>query len=834
MAQYRVLRVVVASPGDVKAERELVPHVIDEVNRNIAHKRDLHLDLYKWETDAHPGFHPLGPQGLIDPKLKIEDCDLLIGIFWRRFGTPVSDAKSGTEHEFRLAYGAWQKNKTKPQIFVYFSQRAYTPKTKKETEQWGLVLQFKEEFPAEGLWWDYKKKTEFGDFLRNHISQFVNDCGGEVEEKPPAQPPVMAVPLLAPLFQIPPPPPDFTGREAELRELREAIEKGGVLISGLQGQGGVGKTALALRLAADLAPRFPDAQIYLDLKGVSEKPLTTSEPLAHVVRSFHPEAKLREKEEELKGLFTSVLHGKRVLLLMDNARDAAQIQSLIPPQGSTLLVTSRRAFTLPGLKAKRLDTLPPGDAKDLLIKIAPRIGNTAVAMAKACGYLALALRLAATAIAEHADIDPADYLQRLADESKRLKLLPGVAGDPGMEASIALSYNLLSEETQRLWRMLGVFPDTFDAPAAASVWEADNEGALSQLSDLLRLSMLDWDDTAKRYRLHDLMRAFARGKTSEVEHNIGALRHAKHYVAVLTSADQLYERGGEAIMRGLAVFDLEWGNIQAGQGWAAAHAENNNEASQLCSDYPDKGVQVLDLRQHPRERIRWREPAVRAARMLKNRGAEGAHLGNLGLAYASLGDYRRAIEYHDQHLAITREVSDRRGESYGLINLGTAHYELREYERAVSYYDQALAISHDIGDRRGEAYGARGLGVAYCSLGEYPRAIGYHEQQLAISREIGDRRAEGSALGNLGLAYYSLGEHRRAIQYHEQRLAIAREIGDRQSESAGLWSMSLSLDKLGERKQAIMNAEAALKIREEIEDPNTAKVRAQLEAWRRE
>src|ERR1039458_10037664 len=177
------------------------------------------------------------------------------------------------------------------------------------------------------------------------------------------------LPVIAALHQLPPPPADFTGRTTELAELRAAIEKGGVHISGLQGQGGVGKTALALKLAAELAPKFPDAQIYLDLKGVSEKPLTAAEAMSHVLRTFHPEAKLPEKEDDLCAHFRSVLHNKRVLLLMDNAKDAAQVKSLIPPAGCTLLVTSRYRFTLPGLHQKNLDTLPPEDAKKLLLSI---------------------------------------------------------------------------------------------------------------------------------------------------------------------------------------------------------------------------------------------------------------------------------------------------------------------------------------------------------------------------------------------------------------------------------------------------------------------------------
>src|SRR5919204_6227344 len=117
MQDVKILRVVVASPGDVQAERDALPAILDELNRGIAAERNLRLELVRWETDAYPGFHPEGPQGLIDAVLRIEDCDLLIGIFWKRFGTPVKDAKSGTEHEFRRAYEGWQQHR-RPHLMV--------------------------------------------------------------------------------------------------------------------------------------------------------------------------------------------------------------------------------------------------------------------------------------------------------------------------------------------------------------------------------------------------------------------------------------------------------------------------------------------------------------------------------------------------------------------------------------------------------------------------------------------------------------------------------------------------------------------------------------------
>lgn len=170
--QMRIVRIVVASPSDVQPERDRLPGVLDELNHSIAADRHLRLDLCRWETDAHPGFHSDGPQGLIDSTLRIEDCDVLIGIFWKRFGTPVRDADSGTEHEFRQAYDSWKLNK-RPQIMMYFKEHAYTPISKAESDQWGKVLGFRETFPAEALWWRYTTENEFESLVRRHLTNFI-------------------------------------------------------------------------------------------------------------------------------------------------------------------------------------------------------------------------------------------------------------------------------------------------------------------------------------------------------------------------------------------------------------------------------------------------------------------------------------------------------------------------------------------------------------------------------------------------------------------------------------------------------------------------------------
>jgi tetratricopeptide (TPR) repeat protein len=472
-----------------------------------------------------------------------------------------------------------------------------------------------------------------------------------------------AAPAVKALHQLPPPPADFTGREAEIAELLAALENASLTISGLQGMGGVGKTALALKLAEKIKERYPDGQFYLDLLGVSPQPLTPAEAMTYVIRSYHPGAELPESEAELRGIYLSVLHNQRALLLMDNARDKKQVEPLIPPAGCRLLITSRQSFTLPGIFAKNLDCLPSTDACKLLLAIAPRIGELAGEIARLCGYLPFALRLAASVIAERRNIKTADYVRQLADAQKRLELV---------EASLSLSYEILTEEQQRRWRMLAIFPGSFDEAAAAAVWETEGGKAKDTLGDLLSFSLVEWNETAGRYRLHDLARVFADSRMTEAESDGGRRLHARHYQLALSTANYLYRQGRNEVLRGLGLFDLERANIEAGQGWAAERADSDEAGAELCITYPDSGIDLLNLRQHPHELIRWLEAMLTAAQKLKRRDAAGRALGNLGGAYAALGETRRAIEFYEQALQIARETGDRRREGSALLHMALA------------------------------------------------------------------------------------------------------------------------------------------------------------------
>lgn len=231
-----------------------------------------------------------------------------------------------------------------------------------------------------------------------------------------------------PLFQLPPPPSEFTGREKELAELRRGL-KDGALICGAQGMGGVGKTALALKLAEELKPRYPDAQFYLDLRGASSEPLPATRAMEHVIRAYHPAAKLPDDPDALSALFHSTLEGKRALLLWDNVKDAAQVAPLRPPATCLMLVTSRRHFAFQGLRSIDLDQMTEEEACELLLKIEPRIGGEAKRIAKLCGYLPLALELAASALKVRKGVPPAEFARRLSDSERRIKLLDKTDSD---------------------------------------------------------------------------------------------------------------------------------------------------------------------------------------------------------------------------------------------------------------------------------------------------------------------------------------------------------------------------------------------------------------------
>jgi hypothetical protein len=416
---------------------------------------------------------------------------------------------------------------------------------------------------------------------------------------------IMAPSKELPIPRIRPPPQNFVGRDEDITEILSGFE-GGAVIAGLRGMGGVGKTALALVLVERLAESYPDGQIFVAMKGTDKNPLRSAEAMAQVVRAYDPEFKTPQKEDELETIYISILHGKRSLLLLDNAASREQVEPLIPPKGSALLVTSRNKFALPGLAEKDLDVLPLDDAKKLLLEICERIGDHAEELATLCGCLPIALRNAASTLRVKPNLSVANYIKKLGDARERLELV---------EASFSTSYDLLTPDLQKLWSLLSVFPADFDLAGAAAVLEMEEIPAEDALGELIRWSLLDFSPSATgeggRYRLHDLARDFAGSRLDEALREPAILRHAEHYRDVLSRANEIYKQGKDGVLKGLALFDLERTNILAGQSWADNNLDGNSSAAiDLCKSYPDAGVYVLDLRHSPREKIPWLETAL--------------------------------------------------------------------------------------------------------------------------------------------------------------------------------------------------------------------------------
>ncbi len=314
------------------------------------------------------------------------------------------------------------------------------------------------------------------------------------------------------LHQLPPIPANFTGREEALAVLNDADPASGTVLTGLRGMGGIGKTALATVLAHRWMPRFPDAQIVLAGQGTQPMPPTAEDLLARVINTFHPEAKLPEDLDTLQKMYRDVLHGKQVLILLDNAADAKQCAPLIPPSGSALIVTTRGNFMLGGKAPFPVGKLRPEQATELLRKLYPALTDAdAAELVKLCAGLPLALRLAGSHLALDASerggtANAAAYLKDL--RSGRLATLDADADDAGeitISETLRLSEDQLPAADRQAWRNLAVFSASFEATAAAAIAGAEEK----LLITFVRRSLLERDGP-DRYALHDLAADYAR------------------------------------------------------------------------------------------------------------------------------------------------------------------------------------------------------------------------------------------------------------------------------------------------------------------------------------
>ena len=592
--------------------------------------------------------------------------------------------------------------------------------------------------------------------------------------------------------ELEPPPADFTGREQEIQSVLAAIgdQHRPVLVHGMAG---VGKTCLASAVAGRIADRFPDGQIVIDMRGADESPRDPVEAITRVLSLVAPHLQPKHKDlESIRKDYLSALHGKRVLLLLDNAASAEQAEPLVPPAGSLILVTSRRSFHIPGAGAPfELSVLTDGAAVEFLTSVTPAAAPVAAEVARLCGRLPLALRLAASAMVERPDVPPTAYVKRLADEGRRQKELAPVFH------SIGLSFRLLGPEAQPALLELSTFPDDFDRAAAAAVWGLGEHVADERIGQLIRFALLGWSPQTERYSLHDLVREFCVQHIDPALAEAARQRHAIHFEHVLGEAEQLYFGHSDAQRRGIALFSRERPNIAAGISWAIDRSDSEPEAARLCCLYPETGLRVMQATGWPSQEL-WAK-CLEIARRTGDRRVE-----SLGLRRLDFPSLEEKVERTLEALAIAREIGDRVCEGSALQVLADAHVELGKPEDAERFAEESLAIARALDDPRLEAFAVRSLGSAYQALGKPDLVFECFRRRREIARSLGDLHSEAVALGFMADALKSQGRVTEAVDHALLAADIYHDLALHQHEFRKLFAACIWLrHKLGRAREAL-------------------------------
>lgn len=741
----------------------------------------------------------------LHPSLKeARECHAYVGVFGGRYGSGITAA------EYRAARAA-----ARP-CFIYLKESTSSPmEVDAEPEKREQLRALKAELLLNHTCLIFTTPEELASKVTADLSnwyarEFLPPWAEELSRR--------RAPGFAP-FQLPSPLPDFVGRRGESETLLKALEPSAqARVAGVCGMGGAGKTALALVVANKLRDEFPHAQLFVELHSMRDESLELAEALKRCIKQLGIRGKLPDSLEELSKIYRHNLSGRRALVVLDDAANEVQVRAFMPPQGCALLVTSQKKLVVPGITNVRLPPLSASEAHDLLTVIAPHVGaDEAREIAGLCGHLPLALRAAGSLLSAADDLAPASYARQLHDEQTRLNALDRKTGqilEIGVEATFNISYERLGEEVRRTFRQLAVFPGTFDRRAEEMVCE-DTAG--ERLSDLVRLSLVFFEERTGRYRLHDLVRLYAVQRLPAHEREAGSWHHSEHYLEVAREVEELYERRVTS-ERALELFEAEWENLRAGRAWAAQHAAGDDNAALSCLHYADALKHLIYLRRHPREQASWAESALAASRLLKQPVTEGRYLCHLGTAY-SLTEPLRAVEYYRQALDMARETGDRLGEGNALGGLGNAYANLGRDEQAIECYEECLLLLYDLSDGRGAGRTLTNLGNIYAGRRQHHLAVEFYRRALEVAREIGDRRGEAVALCNLGDEKVNSGESRSAALDYRRALSLMTEAADLHGQAAALTGLGNAHSMLGEHPQAVACFQKALVISREVGDP---------------
>ena len=619
--------------------------------------------------------------------------------------------------------------------------------------------------------------------------------------------------------ELPGPVAGFVGRAGELAALTALLDRSAgqapaaIVISAIGGTAGVGKTALAVQWAHQAADRFPDGQLYVNLRGYDpDRPMPAADALAGFLRALGVGGQeIPPEEEERAAKYRSLLAGRRMLIVLDNARWVEQVRPLLPGSSACAVVVTSRD-SLAGLVARHgatrleLDLLPPVEAVRLLreligAKVRDNPGAAAT-LAGQCCRLPLALRVAAELAAARPDVPLADLVAELADQQRRLDLLQA-GGDPrtALRAVFSWSYRNLDADAARAFRLAGLHPGPdFEAYATAALTGTGLEEVRRVLDALTRAHLIQ-PTRPGRYGMHDLLRAYARELAAgdgQEEQNVTLTRLFDHYLHTASVAmDTLRPADRHRRPRippavtpippvtgptaARAWLDAERAALVAVTVHAAGHGWPTH-ATRLAATL----WHYLDAAGHYPEAVTIHTHARAAARRAGDPAAEATALNCLGVVHWRQSRYQQAADYLRQALALFEQAADRTGQARALGNLGNIGHHHSCYQDTVNLHRQALSIFRETGDLAGEATALNGLGESEERQGRYALAARHHRQALAIAVETGDRSVEGGALVGLGAVALRQARYRQAADYLRRALALCREGGYRDGEAETL------------------------------------------------
>ncbi|MFD1323054.1 AfsR/SARP family transcriptional regulator [Micromonospora sonneratiae] len=660
----------------------------------------------------------------------------------------------------------------------------------------------------------------------------------------------------------------FTGREATLRELDLLVPADGhdgqhgtaVVISAIGGTAGVGKTALAVHWAHRVAHRFPDGQLYVNLRGfdIDDRLVTPGEALRGFLEALHvPAQRIPADVSGQAALYRTLLAGRRMLVLLDNAHDPEQVRPLLPgASGCLVVVTSRNRLTglvaAEGARPLTLDLLSTTESRELLAR---RLGRGRVAaqrpavdeIVERCARLPLALAVVAARAATQPDFPLATLAAELADaQGGRLAALD--AGDPATDvrAVFSWSYRALDDAAARLFRLLGLHPGPDLAVAAAASLAGVPPSRVRPLLAALTRAHLLTEHLPGRYNQHDLLRSYAAELCEEVddEPERQAARHRllDHYLHVSQAADQLLDPyrlahpitvseaqpgaatdGPTGYSRALDWFAVEQDVLLAAVE-QAARSGFDGHAWQLAAAL----VTYLDRRGHWHDLAAVQRTALDAAqRRADPLGQAQAHRG-IAIACTWLGRLQDAYRHYQRDLDLYRESGDRLGEAHTHIGLSWVLSRQGQPQEAIDQTRQALDLYRAIDYQVGQAKALNNLGWFLARVGEHQSALDSCQQALMLHGETGDRHGAALTWDSLGYVHHELGQHEQATHCYLKALDLHRSLGDRYSEAEVLANLGDTQWAADDVDAAQLTWHEALAIFDELGHPDAAQLRLKV------